>query len=184
MSTVIAFPADGYEARWQTWDGEFDEVLTLRWENEAWTAVGEVGRERVHYVLRISATWEVRQFILFRDLEEPDLWLYSDGTTRWGEMNGAHRIELDGCTDVELACTPFTATVPIRRLGHEDDFTLRSLQIDVETLAVVPVARRYRRIGTGRWAVDDPGEPDRPSEVLEVDRYGLVTDLAGRFRRR
>ena len=31
------------------------EHLTLRWENEAWTACGEVGRERVQYVLRLGA---------------------------------------------------------------------------------------------------------------------------------
>ena len=44
----------------------------------------------------------MRQFLLFRDLDEPDLWLATDGTGRWGEMNGAHRPELDGCYDVHL----------------------------------------------------------------------------------
>ena len=103
-----AFPADGYTARWQTWDDEHIETLTLRWENEGWTASGEVGRERIHYVIRLSPTWQVRQFLLFRDLDEPDLWLATDGHARWGEMNGAHRPELDGCHDIDLACTPFT----------------------------------------------------------------------------
>ena len=92
------------------------EVLTLRWENEGWTASGEVGRERIHYVIRLSPTWQVRQFLLFRDLDDPDLWLATDGHARWGEMNGAHRPELDGCHDIDLACTPFTNTLPIRRL--------------------------------------------------------------------
>ena len=68
---------------------------------------GVVSRERVQYVLRLSASWQVRQFLLFRDLEDPDLWLATDGTARWGEMNGAHRIELDGCYDITMNCTPF-----------------------------------------------------------------------------
>ena len=57
---------------------------------------------------------------LFRDLEQPDLWLATDGAGRWGEMNGAHRVELDGCFDLTMSTaatvTPFTATMPIRRL--------------------------------------------------------------------
>ena len=66
--------------------------------------------------MRLTPTWQVRQFLLFRDLDDPDLWLATDGTARWGEMNGAHRVELDGCYDIDLACTPFTNTLPIRRL--------------------------------------------------------------------
>ena len=57
----------------------------------------------------------MRQLLLFRDLDEPDLWLATDGHNRWGEMNGAHRPELDGCADIELSCSPFPATLPIRR---------------------------------------------------------------------
>ncbi len=129
-----AFSADGHDVRWTTWDGDHDEHLTLRWENEAWTATGEVGRERVQYVLRLSPTWRVRQFLLFRDLDEPDLWLATDGHARWGEVNGAHRPELDGCSDIELACSPFPATLPIRRLP-----------LDVGDGAELPVDHRRRR---------------------------------------
>jgi hypothetical protein len=184
MSALQAFPADGYEARWQTWDGVHDEHLRLRWENEAWTAMGEVGRQRVHYVLRIAPTWEVRQFLLFRDLDEPDLWLYTDGTGRWGEMNGAHRTELDGCTDIELGCTPFTGTVPIRRsqLAAGEAIEVAVIDIDVDTLAVQPRRLRYERTGLRRWLITEP-DGDRRDEV-EIDDYGLVTDSPGRFRRR
>jgi hypothetical protein len=79
---LTAFPSDGYTARWNTWDHEHLETLTLRWENEGWTATGDVGREAITYVLRLSATWHMRQFLLFRDLDEPDLWLGADGTGR------------------------------------------------------------------------------------------------------
>ena len=80
--------------------------MTITWENEAWTASGVVGapgeHNDVHYVLRISPTWHVRQFLLFRDVDEPDLWLGTDGNGRWGEINGAHRPDLDGCVDLDL----------------------------------------------------------------------------------
>lgn len=176
-----AFAADGHEVRWETWDGEHAEILTLQWENEAWTAAGTVGRERVQYVLRISPLWHVRQLLLFRDLDQPDLWLASDGHHRWGEINGAHRPELDGCADIELACTPFTATLPIRRLplGVGDAAELPVVTVDVETLGVVARTRRYARLAERRWLVAVDGEEIE----FDVDRYGVAIDLPGRFRR-
>lgn len=178
------FPADGFTARWQTWDCAHDEVVTLRWENEGWTVTGEVGRERVHYALRLSPTWQVRQFLLFRDLDEPDLWLATDGHARWGEMNGAHRTELDGCVDLDVRCTPFTNTLPIRRIPIEvgEQFDTRVVMVEVDTLSVVPATQRYHRTGLRRWRyvnVDTGAEVD-----LEVDEYGLVLDYPGEFRRR
>ncbi len=186
---MTAFPADGYTARWQTWDDLHVETLTLRWENEGWTATGEVGREAVSYVLRLSATWQIRQMLLFRDLDEPDLWLGADGTGRWGEVNGAHRPDLAGCTDIELECTPFTHTLPIRRLqldvGEHADVT--TAMVDVETLGVVPITRRYRRVAARRYTTraqpDDATVSDTPPLEFDVDEYGLVHDLVAAFRR-
>lgn len=181
-SPLRAFPADGYTARWQRWDHDGDETLTLRWENEGWTATGEVGREAVTYVVRLSATWQVRQFLLFRDLNEPDLWLGTDGSGRWGEMNGAHRPDLDGCTDIHLDCTPFTSTLPIRRLRLEegDSASLTAAHIDVETLGVVPVEHAYVRTSNRGWQyIDEAGG----TIDFVVDEFGLVCDLPERFRR-
>jgi hypothetical protein len=177
-----AFPADGYVARWQRWELDGDETLTLRWENEGWTAMGEVGHEKISYVVRISPTWHTRQFLLFRDLDEPDLWLGTDGAGRWGEVNGAHRPDLDGCHDVALTCTPFTRTLPIRRLQLDvgDAAELRAARVDVETLGVVPVRQRIEHLAPRRWrwTVDDG-----PPAEFDVDEYGLVHDDPPRFRR-
>ena len=180
-SALRAFPADGYTARWQRWDHDGDETLTLRWENEGWTATGEVGREAVTYVVRLSSTWQVRQFLLFRDLEDPDLWLATDGTARWGEMNGAHRVELDGCYDIDLEITPFTNSLPIRRLPLlvGDSADVRVVTVDVETLAVEVVNHRYKRLDTHRWRF---GQGDDSTE-FDVDEHGLLLDVPGRFRR-
>lgn len=180
---LTAFPSDGYTARWRTWDHEHLETLTLRWENEGWTATGEVGREAVTYVLRLSATWQVRQFLLFRDLDEPDLWLGADGTGRWGEMNGAHRHDLAGCTDLELAITPFTTSVPIRRLGLSvgDGADVTTALIDVETLGVVPVGHHLERIAARRFRRTDLVSGQ--AVEFNVDEYGLVHDAPEAFRR-
>lgn len=183
MGSLTAFPADGYTARWQTADHEHHETLTLRWENEAWTAIGEVTREKVSYVLRLSPTWNLRQLLVFRDASEPDLWLGTDGSGRWGEVNGAHRTDLDGCDDVDLRCTPFTNTVPIRRLqlGIGASADVKAAMVDVETLGVVPVRQRYERISDRRYAYTNVDSGF--SAVLDVDAYGLVLDYPEQFER-
>lgn len=182
-SPYAAFSPDGHTVRWTTWDGEADEILTLTWENEGWTASGVVGRERIQYVIRLSSAWQVRQFLLFRDLDDPDLWLATDGSARWGEMNGAHRTELDGCYDVDLACTPFSRTLPIRRLPlHVGDTSeLSVVRIDVDTLEVKAVRLRYTRLDSHRWQVTDTGSG--VVDEFEVDEHGLVRDLHGAYRR-
>jgi len=181
---MTAFPADGYTARWQTWEADGDEMLTLKWENEGWTAIGEVSRERVSYVLRLSATWQVRQFLLFRDSEEPDLWLGTDGSGRWGEMNGAHRTDLDGCVDIDLHITPFTNTLPIRRMQLDpgDAAEIMVAVIDVETLGVIPVRQRYEHHPSGTWRKTHIATGI--SIDFGVDAYGLVHDEPDLFRRR
>jgi uncharacterized protein len=180
---LSAFPADGYTARWQRWDLTGDETLTLRWENEGWTASGELSGERVNYVVRISPTWQVRQFLLFRDLHEPDLWLGTDGAGRWGEVNGAHRTDLDGCVGIHLPCTPFSHTLSLRRtrVAIGDEVDERVARIDVETLGVVPLHHRYRRATQQRWTYLDHDADE--SYAFEVDEYGLVRDIDERFRR-
>jgi hypothetical protein len=137
----------------------------------------------VQYVLRLTASWQVRQFMLFRDLDEPDLWLATDGSARWGEVNGAHREELDGCYDVDLAVTPFTNTLPIRRLPLQvgDSTELSVAYVDVDTLGVRPDRQRYTRVGTHRWAFEqlDTGF----TATFDVDEHGLVKDYPALFRR-
>lgn len=186
----LAFPADGFRAVWESWDRSRNEELFLRWENEAWTATGRVWaphappeeRVDVEYVIRLSPWWHVRQFLLFRDLTEPDLWLGTDGHGRWGEMNGAHRPELDGAHDVALAVTPFTHTLPIRRLALEvgGSMVLPVVSIDVDTLAVEVTTVAYERPANTRWVIAGGSEDETE---FEVDSHGVVIDLPGHFRR-
>lgn len=181
MSAYPAFAADGYTARWRTWDDQHTDDLTLTWENEAWTASGRLAREDVEYVIRLSPLWHVRQFLLFRDLAEPDLWLGTDGRGRWGEMNGAHRPELDGAHDIVLPITAFTHALPIRRvpLAVGDDFTISVLTVDTETLAVETHPLTYTRVAEHTWQVGDADSLVR----FDVDEYGVPLDIPGLFRR-
>lgn len=176
MSNYTPLPASGLSA---TWRNRMDDTVTsiaLRWENEGWTADGRIESNDVQFVLRISSMWQVQQFLLFRDLDEPDLWLATDRRGRWGEVNGAHRPDLDGCVDVDLAGTPFTNCIPIRRLplyaGHSAQQNV--ILIDTDTLSVVPVTQTYAMFDTTTWRYRSMWTS---SEVeAKVDEYGFVID--------
>jgi len=185
MTSLRPFSSDGHSAVWSTWDGDHVEEFTLTWENEAWTASGRVGREDVQYVMRLSPLWHVRQFLLFRDLDEPDLWLAIDARHRWGEVNGTYRPELDGHADIELPCSPFGLSLPIRRLGLDqlgfgEAAELPVITVDVETLAADPVVVRYEHLAPGTWR---RVSADGTARDFTVDELGLVVTETGRFRR-
>ena len=187
MTSYAPFPAahlpEGHLVQWRRVDGDGLETVTLRWENEGFTVNGEVSHGRIQYVMRLSATWQLRQFLLFRDLEDPDLWLATDGSGRWGEMNGAHRTELDGAYDIAMRCTPFTHTLPIRRLplldGHTADLPV--VLVDPETLEVRTTLHRYTRLDHRHWRHEE--SEHGPEIEFEVDEFGLVLDLAPHFLR-
>ena len=169
-------------AEWSGWDGAGHELLTLGWESGGWTADGVVSGADVHYVVRVDEQWRVRQFLLFRDQEEPDLWLGVNPAGQWGEVNGAYRPELDGCIDLDLACTPFTNSLPIKRLLLEVGETAEILvaRVDHETLGVVPERQRYSRLTDRRWRYWDESEF---TVEFEVDARDLVVDYPDLFRR-
>ena len=64
-------------------------------------------------------------------------------------------------------------------MGHTADLTV--IEVDVETLAVVPVQRRYTRVDSHRWQV--ASDALDTVDEFEVDQHGLVLDQVGAFRR-
>ena len=196
-------------ASWTTWDGARIEQLTVRWENGGWTLDGRItavaplvapltgGADAhldLHYVARTDAAWQVRQFLLFRDAEDPDLWLATAGDGRWGEVNGATRHDLDGCTAIHLDDTPIGHTLAVHAreigVGASDDSLVAV--VDAETLLVRAVRRRTTRVTDRTWRfadtrpgshADDVGTDTDVDVEVELDEHGLVLDHPGRFRR-
>ena len=90
-------------------------------------------------------------------------------------VNGRRRRALDGCIDLDIAATPATNTISIRRLRLEvgQDAMIKVAWVDVPSLRVVPTEQGYRRIGLETyefWLVG--GRTYR----LTVDSDGLVLD--------
>jgi uncharacterized protein len=91
--------------------------------------------------------------------------------------------EFTGAIDVDLAMTPFTNTLPIRRLGLAVGASADIIVVYVTfpDLAVIADPQRYTRLAerTYRFESLDGGFVRN----IEVDEHGLVVTYPGLFRR-
>jgi hypothetical protein len=91
---------------------------------------------------------------------------------------------LDGCLDVDLSATPFTNTLPIRRLNWQpgQSVELRMVYVDVPSLHLSVYPQRYTCLdASGRFRFEAL-RSDFTAD-LTVDLDGLVVDYPGLFRR-
>ena len=101
--------------------------------------------------------------------------LTADGSGHWFDATGSALPQLDGCIDVDIEATPFTNTLPIRRLdlpvGESRD--IRVLYITVPDLELSAVMQTYTCLRPGRL-YRYAGFPSGFSADLETDPDGLV----------
>ena len=177
-------PRTDFVRRWETVDRSASEVATVRFENGGFIAEGLIDTHKLQYVIRLDTDWHVRQFLLFRDLDEPDLWLGTDGGGTWGEMNGVVRHELNKCTEIDLALSPLPNSLHLKRLSHlgiGEHGLLTVAVVDCDTLELHRSVQRYTRLADKWWRHEGVGSGT--SEEFGVDAEGFVIDYPGMFRR-
>jgi uncharacterized protein len=183
------------EAAWAPWDAAGLDHLRLRVGEDGVEADGVVvGVEegttfRARYVVRCDPGWRTRELILDPLDGRDPLHLRSDGEGGWRDASGATLSELRGCIDVDLSATPFTNTLPIRRLGlaEGESSEIAVVYVNVPPMRVEASAQRYtcleRGAGGGLYRFQDRGTFRGFTADLPVDAGGLVLDYSGIFRR-
>ena len=84
------------------------------------TSVIDSERGRYSYELVCEPDWTFRVVRIESANDERALTIESDGKGEW-TVDGEWRSDLDECIDVDMVVTPFTNTLPIRRLGMKVD---------------------------------------------------------------
>ncbi len=138
----------------------------------------------LRYRIRLGVDWRVREIAVERT-DGRSLGLVSPEPGRWQTIDGAPRPDLDGCIDVDIQATPFTNTLPIRRLGLTRAMGMAELPmvyVPLDTLAPVPDGQRYAALDDGRRYRYEAADESFAAE-LALDEDGLVLDYPGLFRR-
>jgi hypothetical protein len=143
---------------------------------------------RFCYQVRIDNDWQVRECLFQVDGEKgPGMQWSTDGQGHWTDASGAACSDLDGCLDLDISCTPFTNTLPIRRLaltpGESKDILVAYLS--VPNLSIRPVRQRYTclsRTASG-WLYRYEGVDTGAMFDLLVDEKALVVDYPGIWQR-
>jgi hypothetical protein len=143
---------------------------------------------RVRYQIHCDPAWRVRKvFVQSLDVDERAILFDTDGLGDWTDESGRPVAELQGCIDVDITATPFTNTLPIRRLrlnsGESAEinvvyFVIPEMQVRVE-------AQRYTRLETnvsgGRYKFESLRDGFTADIIVDAD--GLVEDYPGLFKR-
>jgi uncharacterized protein len=180
-------------ARWSQQDGTGLEHLVLEASADGIViesaVVGENDAQPFGLVYRIECDtrWRVTRLALklaggaALDLHRHD---GQDDSSTWTDAHGTPLDALRGCIDVDLTATPFTNTLPIRRLvlGSGERRVIRVAWVRVPELAVSVSEQAYTCLEAGRRYRYEGLDTGFTAD-LTVDSDGLVLDYPGLFKR-
>ena len=176
-------------ARWRPEVGNGLEHLSLGPSDGGIVADSVVIGDRggVPYGLRYRAVMDSHWATLSLDIDMTDdrgLHIRSDGAGSWSDADGRRLPAFDGCIDIDLAGSPFTNTLPIRRIGLSPEMgavEFRMLYVPFATFEPAVDGQRYVCLGPRLYryeAVDRSFSAD-----LTLDEDGLVVDYPTLFHR-
>ncbi len=183
-------PPRPLSARWRPVGAEGLEHLDLRLDDDAIIADSVVigNRGGIPYGLRYRLVCGVDWVTRSLDITATDgrsLHLRSDGEGEWTDGEGFPIAHLDGCIDVDLAGSPFTNTLPIRRaglVGGGAAAEFRMAYIPFDTFKPAVDGQLYRCLEQDRLYRYEATDRSFSAD-LTVDEDGLVTDYPGLFTR-
>ena len=131
------------------------------------------------YTLIADDHWQFRSLTLV--LGSRSLRIEFDGTV-W-TVDGRERQDLEAAREVDIAVSPLSNTLPIRRLelaiGESVDIT--TAYVAVPDLTVVTDPQRYTRLADHEYRYESRNSDFE--RVVTVDEHGLVVTYPGLFAR-
>ena len=177
-------------ARWQDWSGAGIEHLVLKKNsNEIIADAVIIGTIHDHvfaarYKILCDAQWRVKKVEINEIGSDLTSELTSDGMGNWVNGSGAPQPQLRNAIDIDISITPFTNTLPIRRLNLQQGQSqeILAVYIQLPSIVVATDRQRYTCLKSERRYLYESVDSDFTREI-EVDARGLVTSYPGLFRR-
>lgn len=171
------------------WDSQYyrtRETLSLDMTEDGYEVNSvietELGKAKFH--ISISEQWEVLRFDVVSTLAGNVFEVHGirDKCKGW-TVNGKRTPEFDGCIDIDILPTPFTNTLPIRRLDFDtrNSHIISVLYIDLIEKAVSHKKQVYTKLSDSLYRFETV--PKDFETVIEVDADGFVLDYPDLFVR-
>jgi hypothetical protein len=181
--------------QWDSWEGNGVDHCSFLNSADSFVIEGVVIGSRsegyaAHYYVLADCDFCTRE-VRVEFVGGPRLHLTADGKGNWFDVISAHPVPLlAGCLDVDIAATPATNTLPIKRLAMKEQATHDIL------VAYIPLATGnecdvFPRVMAQNYTCLIPGKryryestPNGFTAELQVDPCDVVLDYPEMFRRR
>jgi hypothetical protein len=139
---------------------------------------------KVEYHIKTNAHWQT----VFLEINSrhsnqvQKLQFEGDGRGNWVQ-NGKMAKQFNGCIDVDIAVTPFTNTLPIRRLQLQQGQSkeIQVIYCNLLDQEIKPVRQQYTRLSANEYNYQNI--PNDFEANIQVDEAGLVVDYPSLFVR-
>jgi len=148
------------------------------------TGVTDTAPVCLTYRVECDESWSTRAVRVERlNSNLPCLALYADGKGHWTDHAGRDVESLHGCIDVDVSLTPFTNTLPIRRLSKalHTPTEINVVYLDIAHWKHERVRQRYTRLAPNQYRYE--GIFRDFQAVLKVDDDGFALHYPGLFDR-
>lgn len=183
---------------------EIDRARTIVWQALSWpgivvhthtvkrdifvkgVAVGRTDRGipfAMEYNFVLAKEWDIREISIKSLLDERVIKLASKGD-QWYDGSGKHLVEFDGVELVDISISPFTNTLPIKRLQFEGEQPQKVdiIYFDENEFSLQLVQQIYSKVDERTYRYKDTVLPDFVSDIT-VDSEGLVINFQNMFKR-
>jgi hypothetical protein len=139
---------------------------------------------KVEYSIKTNYEWETLFLSIScrQNSQMQTIQLCSDGKGNWTD-NGKPIDQFKGCVDVDISLTPFTNTLPIRRLKLNDGESqiIKVIYCDLLKGDLRAVRQKYTRLSSLSYHYENI--PNDFESVIQIDDHGLVVDYPLLFKR-
>lgn len=173
----------GTDIVWRPIAGHGYEHLQIREEDDhilidsIVLGVEEHNIYRIKYDITLDKSWATRKITIGHLGTNQTLYLESDGNGVWRNRQGEEVTELSGSIDIDISCTPFTNTLPIKRLSYEpfEQKEISVVYISAFDLAYKQVRQKYTLLESHTGSAIFQYQSGNFVENITVDSAGIVT---------
>jgi hypothetical protein len=140
---------------------------------------------RIDYFIQTDRDWNTVSFSINSRLNDTVRQIQFTGDTNgnWISAIGSEG-SFAGCVDVDIPVTPFTNTLPIRRLklapGQSQE--IKVVYLDMLEQSIRPVTQKYTRVSAREYRYENV--PNDFEAKITVDDEDFVVDYPGLFARK